>query len=255
MRPAVAAGLLAIVLGFGCHRREAPEAAFARAAAESRRTQIANLEKLIAQAEKGELVTTDQIAIGVSEELLGNLLRASLPPGMVIAERIRLSFESVEPVFRGGQAGLLFKARISSIDMPNAGATVSIGGGLDEFKFEGGKLQASVKLKFFNIVESSMGELGADVLDGLVRANLEVIQNAIPAIEVPIQLEQSIRIGGLTEGAVVAKPGSLPLAISVSQVIPVNNRLWVLLAAKAGPWQAAEAEKATASKSPAKAAR
>lgn len=220
----------------------------ARALADSRRTQIAALEKLVAEAEKGDLVTTDQIAIGVSEELLGNLLRVSLPPGIVVADRIRLDFESVEPLFRGGQAGVLFKARISSISMPNAGATISIGGGLDEFKFDDGKLQARVKLKFFNIVESSMGDLGANVLDGLVRANLEVIQNAIPAIEVPIQLEQSIRIGGLTEGAVVAKPGSLPLAISVSQVIPVNNRLWVLLAAKAGPWQRAEAEKTTAQK-------
>jgi hypothetical protein len=209
----------------------------ARAVADSRRTQIANLEKLIAQADRGELVTTDQIAIGVSEELLGNLLRASLPPHIVVADRIRLEFLSVEPVFRGGQAGVMFKARVSSADVPNASATLSIGGGLDEFKLEGGKLAAWVKLKYFNVVESSLGDLSANVLDGLVRANLETIQNAIPAIEVPIQLDQSIKIGGLTEGAVVAKPGSLPLAISVSQVIPVNNRLWVLLSAKAGPWQ------------------
>ena len=52
-----------------------------------------------------------------------------------------------------------------------------------------------------------------------------------------MQIEQSIKIGGLTEGAVVAKPGSLPLEIAVSQVLPVNQRLWVLLNAKAGPWQ------------------
>ncbi len=54
-----------------------------------------------------------------------------------------------------------------------------------------------------------------------------------------MEIEQSIKIGGLTEGAVVAKPGSLPLEIAVSQVIPVNQRLWVLLEAKAGPWQPA----------------
>jgi hypothetical protein len=35
---------------------------------------------------------------------------------------------------------------------------------------------------------------------------------------------------------VVASPGTLPLAISVRHVIPVNQRLWVLLQAKAGPW-------------------
>jgi hypothetical protein len=42
----------------------------------------------------------------------------------------------------------------------------------------------------------------------------------------------------LSEGAVVASPGTLPLAISVRHVVPVNGRLWVLLQAKAGPWQA-----------------
>jgi hypothetical protein len=239
VRSPAAAALVAIACSFGCHTREAPEAAMARALADSRRTQIANLERLIAEAEKGELVTTDQLAIGVSEELLGNLLRASLPSHIVVAERIRLEFLSVEPVFRGGLAGVMFKAKVSSADAPNASATLSIGGGLDEFRFEGGKLAAWVKLKYFNVVEATGGDLGANILDGLVRANLETIQSAIPSIEVPIQLEQTIRIGGLTEGAVVAKPGSLPLAISVSQVLPINNRLWVLLSAKAGPWQAA----------------
>lgn len=228
----------------------------ARVTAESRRTQIASLETLIAQAEKGEIVTTDQIVIGVSEELLGSLLRASLPPEMVIASRIRLRIESAEPVFRGGQAGLLFKARVSSTDVPDASATLSLGGGLDEFKFEGGKLSARVKLKHFNVLESSIGDLGANALDSLVRANLDLIQNAIPEIEVPVQIEQAIKIGGLTEGAVVAKPGALPLAISVSQVIPANQRLWILLRAKAGPWQPFGAEeslpeKAGAAKSPA----
>ena len=213
----------------------------ARATAESRRTQISTLEKLIAQAEKGELVTTDQIAIGISEELLGGLVQASLPPQIVVANRLRLHFESVQPLFRGGEAGVMFKAKVSSNDAPDASATIEIGGGLDEFNFKEGRLAARVKLKYFRVAEASFGDLGANVLEGLVKANLQVIENAIPAIEVPVQLEQAIKIGGLTEGAVVAKPGVLPLAISVSQVIPVNHRLWVLLSAKAGPWQPAAA--------------
>jgi hypothetical protein len=40
---------------------------------------------------------------------------------------------------------------------------------------------------------------------------------------------------------VVASPGTLPLAISVRHVIPVNQRLWVLLQARAGPWEPAPA--------------
>jgi len=61
-RSVIVAGLIAAALGSGCHKREAPEVARKRAQAEFRRGQIASLEKLIAQAEKGELVTSDLIA-------------------------------------------------------------------------------------------------------------------------------------------------------------------------------------------------
>ena len=55
-----------------------------------------------------------------------------------------------------------------------------------------------------------------------------------------MEIAQSIKIGGLTEGAVVAKPGSLASPRSPrSQVIPVNQRLWVLLKSQGGPWQPA----------------
>ncbi len=234
---AAALGLLA-ALGLGCQQREAPEVTLARVTAESRLAQIENLERLIAEAETREIVTTDQIAIGVSEDLVRDLLQASPPPDTVVANRIRVRFESAQTFFRGGQAQLLFRARASSTDLVDAGATVELGGGLDEFTFEDGRLLSRVKLKHFSIIESSLGELGESVLDGLVRGNLEVIQNAIPRIEIPVRLEQSIRIGGLTEGAVVARGGVLLLGMSVSRVIPVNQRLWVLVRATAGPWRA-----------------
>jgi hypothetical protein len=240
-RSAVAATLIAASLALGCHKREAPEVAFKRSQAESRRAQIDSLEKLIAQAEKGELVTTDQIAIGISEELVKTLLNASLPQEIVVADRLRVRIESAEPFFRGNKAGLLFRARASSVAAPNAYATLELGGGLENFKLDGGKLTATVSLVHVTVLESSLGDLAADALDSLLRANAGTIQHAIAPVEIPVQLEQSIKIGGLTEGAVVAKPGALPLNISVSQVVPVNQRLWVLLQAKAGPWQPAAA--------------
>jgi len=238
----IVTGVIAATIALGCHKREAPEVVFKRAQAEFRRGQIASLETLIAQAEKGELVTTDLIAIGISEDAVRTLLNASLPQEVVVANRLRVRLESAEPVFRGNKAGLLFRARVSSVAAPNAYATIEMGGGLENFKLDGGKLTATVLLGHFSVLESSIGDLGADALDSLVRANAETIQDAIPPVEIPVQLEQSIKIGGLTEGTVVTKSGVLPLNISVSQVLPVNQRLWVLLQAKAGPWQPGAAQ-------------
>ena len=155
----------------------------------------------------------------------------------MIADRLRVRVESVDPVFRGNKAGLVFRARVSSVDAPGASATIEMGGALENFKLGDGKLTAGVTLAHFSVLESSIGELAADALDGLVRGNAGAIQGAIPPVEIPVQLEESVKIGGLTEGAVVARPGALPLDISVRHVIPVNRRLWVLLQAKAGPWQ------------------
>jgi len=236
-RSVVAAALIAAALTSGCHKRESPEAVRARSTATFRRAQIDSLEKLLAQAEKGELTTTDRIAIGISEELMKSLFGASLPHEVVVADRLRVRIETAEPVFRGNKAGLLFRAKLGSLNAPNASATLEMGGSLEQFRFEDGKLLARVSLAHFAISESSIGDLAATALDQLLRGNLATIQDVIPPIEIPVQIEQSIRIGGLTEGPVVARPGSLPLDITVSQVIPVNQRLWVLLQAKAGPWQ------------------
>jgi len=211
----------------------------ARSTAAFRRAQIEGLEALIARAEKGELVTADQIAIGISEDAVKTLLNASLPREVVVKDRLRVRVESAEPFFRGNRAALLFRAKASSVGMPTASATLELGGGLEQFRFEDGKLLAKVSLGHFTVLESSIGDLASNALDSLVRPNIAMIQDAIPAVEVPVEIAQSIKIGGLTEGAVVAKPGALPLEIAVSQVVPVNQRLWVLLKAKAGPWQAA----------------
>jgi len=242
MRIAVSGALIAATLALGCQQREAPEIALKRATAEFRRGQIGSLQKLIAQAEKGDLVTTDQIAIGISEDLVKTFLNASLPREIVVAKRLRVRVESAEAIFRGGKAALMLQARASSVDAPGAFAAIEMAGSLEHFSLDDGQLRARVALSHFTVKESSIGDLAENALDNLVRANLETIQEAIPPVEIPVQLEQSIKIGGLTEGAVVANPGVLPLDISVSQVIPVNQRLWVLLKAKAGPWKTASAE-------------
>ncbi len=208
-----------------------------RSTAAYRLTQIEGLEKLIAQAERGELVTADQVAVGVSEAAVKTLLNASLPQEVVVGGRLRVRLESAEPLFRGSNAGLLLLGKVSSQDAAAVSATLEMGGSLEQFRFDKGKLTTRVVLSHFSVREVSLGDIAADALDALVRSQAAAIQAAIPPIEIPVQFEEQIKIGGLTEGAVVAHPGSLPLNISVSQVIPVNQRLWVLLKARAGPWK------------------
>jgi hypothetical protein len=237
-----------LALAGGCTRRERPEAALARSRDVHLREQIAGLEKTIGQVERGEVTTTDQVAIGLSEDLAKGLLNASLPLETVVASRLRVTVDSAEPFFRGTKAAILFRATVASVDLSSASASVEIGGGLEEFELARGRLRARVALTHFNVRESGLGDLAADAIDGLIRARLAAIEDVIPPLEIPVELEESMAIGGLAEGPVVAKAGLLPLEVAVTQVIVGNRRLWVLLKARAGPWQPAASRAETSEK-------
>lgn len=236
-RPILAIGAVSLLLFAGCRKREPPEMARARASAVFLKEQIGGLEDLVRRAEAGELTTQDQLAIGISEGVAKDLIDASLPQEVVIVDRLRVRIESATPIFRGTKAALVFRAHVSGVRAQAVSASIELGGGLERFRLHEGRLLARVNLVHFTVLEASVGNLAADVLDNLITGNLEAIQAAIPEIQIPVHLEQAIKVDGLNEGAVVAKPGSLPLEISVAQVIPVNERLWVLIDTKAGPWQ------------------
>jgi hypothetical protein len=231
----VAAGLL--VLAVGCGQRESADVARDRAAERFLHTQLSDTKRLLARLESGELVTRDRIAIGITEGVVKQLLDASLPPEMVLGNHVRLRIESAQPIFRGSNAALLFQAVARGVKFEDLTARVELAGTLARFRLDDTKLRADVELAHFKVLETSLGAAPAGLLEALIEDNLKGLNDAIPGIEIPVHLEHSIEIGGLDEGVVQARAGALPLEITVAEVIPGGERLWVLLDAKAGPWQ------------------
>ena len=233
--------LLALVSAAGglsaCRPREPPEAARARARKAFLESQIVSLRGLVAKAERGEIVTADQIAISVEESAAREILNASLPQERLIGGRLRVRIDKVEPYFRGNQSVLLFRARASSDDLKDAFAELELAGGLQDLTLREGRLSAKVGLGHFSVLNASVGPLAQGVVEHLVRDNLGALADAVPPFEIPVRLDQTIRIGGLKEGPVSAAGGQLPLKVTVSQVFQINQRLWVLIDAKAGPWE------------------
>ncbi len=229
----------ALAGGAACRVREAPEAAKAKVQKEFLEKQIASLQELLAKAKRGELVTTDQIAISIDEGVAREILNAPLPQEQPVGGHARIRIESAEPFFRGNQAALLFKARVTTPDLEDAFAELELGGGLSELKLVDGRLQARVALAHFTVVKASVGPLAQALVEGLVRNNLAAIQEAIQPFEIPVRLDQRIGIPTFEEGPVAAKGGELSLSAEVSQVLQLNQRLWVLIDSKAGPRKSA----------------
>jgi hypothetical protein len=219
-----------------CRPRETLEATRARSTETLLLAEIEDLRKLVAKTEAGDLVLEDRIAIGIAEATSKALLQVSLPQERVIGDRLRVRLETAEPYFRGNNAVLLFRASARTLT-GSAEAHLEMGGRLKDFRIEKGKLMSGIELMHFKVLDSSLGDMGSDVLENLVRDNMDSLSSLLPGLEIPVMLEESIRIPGLREGVVVVKPGVLPMQMGLSEVIPIDQRLWILLEVKAGPWQ------------------
>lgn len=249
-RPRVrhAAALAALIALAGCRAPEPREAAEARNRKLVLQGELIELARLMYKARRGELVTEGQIAIGVSESLVERLVTASLPPERVLAGRLRIGLQKVEPFFRGGLAVIRFRAGVSSTDLPDARVDVDLGGGLRDVRLEKGRLTARVELLHFAVVSSFAGALGKNLVEDAVRTNLSAVQGLIPPIEIPVLLEEAVEFGGLQEGPIRVGPGRLPLQLALSHVVPVNERLWLLVHAAAGEWESRPAARAGAAR-------
>jgi hypothetical protein len=229
----VAAAVLAASLVAACARRESLEVARDRTTESAFKQEIADLQALIARAESGRLVTQDRLAIGIAERTASALLDASLPQEQVLSDRVRVRIERAQPFFRGNNALLVIQATARGVTT-GAAARLEMGGRFVKFRIERGRLTAAVEIVHLKVLgESGLG----DALEGLLRRNLDVLSRLIPGLEIPVRLEPSVDIDGLDGGVVVAQAGRLPLQITLAEVIPVDERLWVLVDVKAGPWQ------------------
>jgi hypothetical protein len=231
----VVVAALAVVAG--CRTPEPPEAAQARNVKRLLEEQLVQLAGLVDATRRGELLTDAQIAIGLSESLIERLLTASLPSDRVLAGRLHIQLETVRPFFRGGTATILFRARVSSTNLPDANVSLELAGGLRDVRLEKGRLTARVSLVHFTVLESFGGGLGKNLVEDALRANLDTIEGSIPPLEIPVYLEEGVEFRGLREGPILVGAGRLPLAFTLARVVPVNERLWLLVQAAAGEWE------------------
>lgn len=224
----------------GCQLSEPREAAEARARKALREKQIAGLEQTLARARR-EGVNPERILIGVSEAVFREVVSATLPRELQLGDQLRLRLEKADAWFRYTEGVVVFDCRVSSVARPDLSVAARLAGGIDRVDFVAGRLSAHVRIYHFELLGSALGDVGRTVLEGLVRGRLDRVSEAVPALEIPVRMEQGVSIKGLGEGPVSVKPGTLPFAASVARVLALDGRLWISLDVEAGPWKPGEA--------------
>jgi hypothetical protein len=212
---------------------------------------------MIGSTSENRLVKPDWLAIAVDETAVKSVIGVGLPLETVIARRYRVRVDAAEASFRSGSSLVRLHAHVAD-EKSDRQADVIYQGGLDDITVGAdGRLRTRVLIDHVEIPEAHAGGADAGALaaiaEQLAGRNLETLQGMVPAVAIPVRLQQSLSIDGLGDGPVQVDPGELPVQASIARVLPLSGRLWVFLEVKAGPWRGRATVSARSSPAPASA--
>jgi len=232
----VAAATTALAAGLACGPSEEEVRYQARKAELERRAQ--GLRELVADAEQGSLIPSDRFFVGVGEQLVADLFRSQLPLEQPLEDRFVVRLESAEMEFDDKYGAVRIEGRIHPVRFPSRQVALRIEGGLGEASIdpESGILRVRVAIDHIDIAEAGGLErlLGRGAIRFLGGKGRDLLEEAIPPIEVPVKLERAVPVPAVEEGGVRFAALEVPLEVSVERVLAVGGKLWVVFDADVG---------------------
>jgi hypothetical protein len=233
----------------------------ARAESASLRRQADALRNLIEAVEAGQAFSPKHVTLGISQELVRDLLQLTLPVEADAPPDLRVRLETAQVSFENGESRVTLRGRVSWASQPGTFADLVALGGLHRFEVaeaeSAGRVTARVALDRVEVRQAEAAGVRRDVveavLDRLGATTLETLAAQIPPIAIPVSFERAVELQAVSLGPFEIAPGSLRLRVSLAEVVALRGRLWVLLDVKAsagpkpvggGPPGAAAAAKA-----------
>lgn len=234
--------LLAAVLLTGCSPSEEETDYLARKTLLLRQNQ--GIRELIAEAGQGSLVPTDRFLIGLDEKIVGDLFRSQLPLERPIGERLVIRLEKAEVSLRDKYGAIIIESSVHRRAAPESRIAVRVFGGLGAVKVDpgAGQLSIAIAIDHIELLEAGVMEsiLGAGGKKFFASQARELLEEAIPDLQVPVVLGREIHIPALEEGGIRLDSLAVPLNLSVDRVIAAGGKLWVTLHAEVGKVSGAE---------------
>ena len=169
--------------------------------------------------------------MAIDESLLRGMITAQLPLE-ADAAGYHLTLTEAEVLFRGAPSvrlhGGLKRPGIVTLE-----AVVEVLGALEDISVDEaqGILKAKIAVDHIGIEKAAGVEsfLGGSALDELARAIRLELADQLPAVEIPVKVQQSIELPAVTTGPVRLAGATMPIAASVSRVLAGQGRLWVAI--------------------------
>ena len=233
---------LLLVLLAGCAPSEEEVSFESRRALLMRQNQ--GIRELIQEQEKGSLVPTGRFLVGVGETLVEDLLRSQLPIQRPLGKRFIVRLDSATVLLRDKFGSITLEGEIHRPATPDRKTAVRVYGGLGAVTIdpETKVLRVQIAIDHIELLQAGLleGVLGAGGKKFLAQKGRELLQDALPRLEVPVRLGRSIHVPAIQEGAIQLDSLLIPLDLSVERVLAARGKLWATLHAEVGKVRGAE---------------
>ena len=231
----LAAGLAAGLLA-GCAPSGQETEFLARKALLQRQNR--GIREMIAEAERGSLVPADRFLVGIDEKIVADLLRVQLPVERPLGKRFIVHLDRATVLLRDKFGAITIEGNIHRPETPERKTAVRILGGLGAVAIDPKTdlLSVSIAIDRLELLEAGILEkfLGPGGKKFLSDKGRGMLQDALPALQIPVGLAQNIRVPAIQAGPIQLDSLVVPLNLSVERVIAAGGKLWVTLHAEVG---------------------
>jgi hypothetical protein len=202
------------------------------------------IRELIQEAERGSLVPPDRFLVGIDESLVQDLFESQLPLERPVGKRFVMRLERAAVTLQDKFGIITIEGNLHRPETPDRRTAVRIHGGLGKVKIDPrtDMLDVDIAIDRVELLEVGLleGVLGRGGKALLAEQSLPRIQEAIPHLQVPVVLGQTIRVPAVRSEGFQLDSLVVPLNLSVERVIAVGGKLWVTIDASVGSVQGAE---------------
>jgi len=202
------------------------------------------IRELIAEAERGSLVPTERFLIGIDEKIVSELLRSQLPFERPLGKRFIVHLDRATVLLRDKFGLITIEGYIYRRKTPEHRTAVRILGGLGAVRIDPKTdlLSVSIAIDQIELLQAGILEnvLGPGGKQFLSEKGRPMLQDALPALQVPVALAQKLRVPAIHEGPIQLDSLAVPLDLSVERVLAAGGKLWLTLHAEVGKVTGAE---------------
>ena len=192
--------------------------------------ELEGLRASAASISRGEsLIPASDVVVSIHEALVQGLIARRLPIDIAAAP-YRIALTAVEVGFKGAPTVEL-RGMVTRDGLPGISVAAKLIGALSGIEVDTTTFTLRARIAADHLdIESTAGVgalfSGSSLHDVAEMLRLELVEQ-LPVVEIPVRVQEDIRIPAVTDGTVQLAAVRFPVKASVSRVFAANGRLWI----------------------------